>query len=133
MFSFLRLFARRDERAIFTYRVAGKRYHTDPLHLERKLEEHGGKDWGELVKVVADRRKPFSPAIAAAMGEAGIAERKKQFHAAVADLVAMTRKTFDLSPLNIDGTGTTDAEALSVLTEYLAFADGLAENALPLA
>lgn len=127
---------RRDvrRRCIFHYRAGGHRRHADPIQVDQALTKHGGAEWTRLVSLVDTLRRPMTPAIAAARGPNAAAEQKKQFDSALADLVGVVRKSFDLPPLDPEtGRGVTDAECVAVLTDYLAFAEQLAEDARPLA
>lgn len=130
------LFRRRDvrRRCIFHFRAGGVRRHADPIQVDQALTRHGGPEWTRLVGLVDSLRRPMTPAIAAARGPNAAAEQKRQFDAALADLVGIVRKAFGLAPLDpLTGDGVTDAECVAVLTEYLNYAEQLAEDARPLA
>ena len=89
----------------------------------------------EVTRCASDRTPhAASMAIAAARGPNAAAEQKRQFDGALADLVGIVRKAFGLAPLDpLTGDGVTDAECVAVLTEYLNFAEELAETSRPLA
>lgn len=130
------LFRRRDvrRRCIFQFRAGGVRRHADPIQIDQALTKHGGSEWTRLVTLVDSLRRPMTPAIAAARGPNAAAEQKRQFDGALADLVGIVRKAFGLAPLDpLTGDGVTDAECVAVLTEYLNFAEELAETSRPLA
>lgn len=125
------------ERLIFVYRLSrtNETRRCDPLVVSRKLDEHGGENWAELVvEVQRLRRQPNEKiqAIAAVSGTDVAAERAKKFDESLAKLVAIVRAVFDLKPFGNDGTGYTEAECVDVLTQYLAFSERLAEDARPL-
>lgn len=121
-------------RQIFAFKVGHEVRYADPIQVDLRIEKAGGPEWWRVVDVVVKLRVPVSPLAAASLDAAAITDRKHKFQASVAELVRLAREAFQLPALDTaTGKGVTDAEAIGVLTDYLAFAQKLAEDARPLA
>jgi len=138
MFSRLKSwFRRKTNRLIFKYRAGNESRAADPLAVLRILESTGGADWPTLVQQTERLCKMPDDMEARLLKTDGKddpakwLERSKKRSAATAALVEMSRKAFELEPMNCRGEGVTDLEAIGILSEFLVFTGGLAEEARP--
>lgn len=133
MFAAIRnLFSRRNRRLIFCYTVAGRTKHADPLVIDQRVRKAAGDDWLVQMADIFALRAPLDPIIVLGMGEGEVERRRQQHEDGLSKILGWARAAFDLPPLQDDGSGVTDAEAMDVFAQYVSFVDRTAENALPL-
>lgn len=118
---------------IFEFRIRGRRRTADPLDIDRRLIKVGGEDWIDTLVAMERLEKPWPVETAVTAGPEAVRQRGRDFAAAIEKVEAWSREVFGLPPLQQDGTGVSGAEAIAVLFDYISFANGLAESAVPLA
>lgn len=98
----------------------------DVFVVDELLTKHGGDNWAEPITVLETSELAIKQG-----GEfaKNAAKMKKQ---ALRDLAALSRKVFDLGALSDDGSGTTEAESVLILTDYLTWVGHVASEFLPL-
>lgn len=98
----------------------------DVFVVDDLLVKHGGDNWIEPITVLETSELAIKQG--GKFAKNGYLMKKK----ALRDLAALSRKVFDLEPLTPDGSGTTEAEAVLILTDYLAWVGKVASEFLPL-
>ena len=122
--------SRRPRRAIFRFRVGGRWEYRDPAVVRQKLNS-ADPNWGLLVDRVKDGAKPLPATLDAT--PALLARRRAAVSEAAGKLAELVLAGFDVSPVQPDGSGLTEAERLTLLADFLHFTFDLMEATRPLA
>src|SRR4051812_3580987 len=102
-----------DEAAVFFVEFAGEGRASDPFRFERPLGR--GLEGEPLAEVLRSARGPVSALAAPSMEK----------------LLSATCLAFGLTPVQPDGTGTTEKVQLRVLTEFLKWRAAVKKNTVP--
>lgn len=113
-------------RDIFSYDVNGKTVFADPLALEAKLIASIGDDWAQLATQYVQLGVDI-PSLPPEMKRTRAAKRATTLE----QLLKGVRDAFGVTELQLDGSGLTRAEQLSLLVSYVEWIAAAKEDVLP--
>lgn len=116
--------------AVFKYRTAnGVVGHWDAVQVRRRLETHGGADWGRACDAVFQAYKP-APEGFSDEAKRQLAATRDEARRVLAELVA---KAFDVRPMDRGGLGWSEEERLSLMAAFLNWCADILEATRPFA